>query len=139
MPNDTKFKSPLISPSADPDNFDMEAMERRLKYLDLIEREENAANKAEAKKALIASRQAGIDAIRLKAAQDAATQRNCSHLKENGFTHLAGQRNHSGVIILVCQACQKMFRSDAPEGHTEFLPPSLVPRREGAIGGPNAG
>lgn len=38
-----------------------------------------------------------------------ALQRGCSHLKKNGESYLAGQRDHHGVLHLICQGCMKHF------------------------------
>jgi hypothetical protein len=137
--SDTKFKSPLISPATNPDNYNLDDVEKRLRMIQLQRMEREEAEIVDAANAKRISREAGHESIKMQMANEAAKQRLCSHLKENGYTHLAGQRNHAGVIILVCQSCQKMFRSDAPEGSKEFLPPSLVPTREGSVGGPNNG
>lgn len=128
--NDTRFKSPLTSPAQDPENFQMDDLEKRLKMIQLqrMEREELAI--AEAEKALITARQAGIDSVKMKMANEKAKQDYCSHRKENQDTHLAGQKDHSGVINLICQGCQKAWRG------TETIPHGLFPTREGACGGP---
>jgi uncharacterized metal-binding protein YceD (DUF177 family) len=55
-------------------------------------------------------------------------QNHCQHLKENGRTNLAGQRDHQRVIHLVCQRCGKEFT-----GQVDY---HLMPKAE-AIGGPN--
>jgi len=129
-PNDTKFKPAVKSPAQDPDNYNVDALEKRLKLIQLQRLEREEALLAEADKALIQSRQAGIDSVKMKMANEAAKQRGCSHLKENGRTHLAGQKDHSGIINLICQGCQKHFKGDQ-------IPAGLFPTGDGAVGGPH--
>jgi len=122
-PNDTRFKSP-----GQPDTS-MAEIEERLKLIQLkrLEREEAAIEEEieNQKKA----RQAGIDSVRQKMASEKQKQASCSHLKENGRTQLAGQKDHSGIIHLICQNCQKHFLGNQ-------IPPGLFPTGDGAIGGP---
>lgn len=130
-PNDTRFKNKpaLVSPAQDPDNFDIDNLEKRLKLIQLqrLEREEAAI--ADMEKAKIIARQAGIDSVKSQMLQAAAKQANCNHLKENSRTHLAGQKDHSGVINLICQRCQKHFVGNQ-------IPHHLMPTADGAVGGP---
>lgn len=128
MSNSTQFKPPVQSPASDPSNFSMDELEKRLKLIQLQRLEREEALVAEAEKSAIIARKAGIDSIRMKMASDAARQNACNHVKENGRTHLAGQKDHSGVINLICQQCQKHWRGDYPQG--------LFPTGDGAVGGP---
>lgn len=129
--NDTRFKPKpaLVSPAQDPDNFDIDNLEKRLKLIQLQRLEREEALIAEAETAKIIARQAGIDSVKSQMAQAKAKQANCNHLKENSRTHLAGQKDHSGIINLICQRCQKQFIGNQ-------IPPHLFPNSEFAIGGP---
>jgi hypothetical protein len=125
MANNT---STQFQPKAPENNTDLEALNTRLKFLELAEREEAFKARAEAKEALQKSREAGIESIRNKMAMDAAKQRGCSHLKPNGATNLAGQKDHDGIIQLLCQGCQKTFKGNE-------IPAGLFPQGDGVIGG----
>lgn len=123
-PNDTRFKSPGQN---EPSLADVET---RLKLIQLqrLEREEAAIEEEiENQKK---SRQAGIDSVRQKMASEKQKQASCSHLKENGRTQLAGQKDHSGIIHLICQNCQKHWRGNE-------IPPGLFPTGDGSVGGPH--
>ncbi len=127
----TQFKPPIQSPATDPRNFDIDELDKRLKMAQLLKLEKQLAEEAEAERQQEASRKSGIDAVWSKIKNEKLTQDNCAHLKENGHTHLAGQKDHSGIINLVCQRCQKPFKGNQ-------IPHHLFPSREGAIGGPSA-
>ena len=123
-PNDTRFRS------TEKPELSLAEVETRLKFIQLqrLEREEAAVQ--EELENQVKSRQAGIDSVRQKMAGEKQKQASCSHLKENGRTHLAGQKDHSGIIHLICQNCQKHWKGNE-------IPPGLFPTGESAVGGPH--
>ena len=124
QPNDTRFKTPT------PIELSANDIEEKLKLIQLKRAMREEAAIEEEIDNLAKSREAGIVAIRQKMEGEKQKQAGCSHLKENGSTQLAGQKDHSGIIHLICQSCQKHFAGNQ-------IPPSLFPNREGAIGGPH--
>lgn len=84
-------------------------IERRLKYLELQEKEEAFALKQEKKRIELAHRKANALNEENKRRNMEAAQRGCDHRKKNGETYLAGQRDHAGHLHLICQGCMKHF------------------------------
>ncbi len=130
--NNPPLKTPATTPlSADQISLDMDMSElaKYEKYITIKQglraEEEREAHLAEERRA----RDAGIQSTRQKMAQDALNQSMCGHKKENGRTHLMGQRDHSGVLHLICQRCQAPFLGSN-------VPFDLRPDMD-MVGGPN--
>ena len=123
-PKDTRFK-PVTA--AEPSLADVEV---RLKLIQLQRLEREEAQIEEERSNLEKARQAGIDSVRQKMAAEKQKQALCSHRKENGRTQLAGQKDHSGIIHLICQNCQKHWKGSE-------IPPDLFPNGDGQVGGPH--
>lgn len=94
----------------------LERMEKEEAEVEAKKNQDNEARKRNAK------------ALQSQRENDLLKQKYCAHLKENGRTNLAGQRDHNGVVHLICQRCAKEFT-----GQVEY---HLQPRAE-FIGGPN--
>ena len=76
-------------------------------------------------------RRMSLEALKQAEAQRVAFQESCHHVKQNGESALAGQRDGLGRTILVCQICGKLM-------DTSVVPPHLRIPAE-AIGGPDYG
>lgn len=108
---------------------ELRAIELEAKRLQLAELRRAVAEREERESLEKAARMAGVDSARLAMKQQAAKEANCSHLKRNGASHLAGQKDHSGVLHLICQYCQKEFVGGE-------IPTYLYPDME-TVGGPH--
>lgn len=123
MSNPTKLNPPLTSSDS------IEDVERQLKLLQLRRAMRDEQLLAEQEDSIRKSRDAGIETIKMQMRQAEQNQASCGHLKENGRSNLAGQKDHSGILHLLCQRCQKTFTGNQ-------VPPHLQPMME-HVGGPN--
>ena len=98
--------------------------------LELEELKERRAEIKEQRRIQLAARKQNAEQLELSRKQQEAIQSLCPHLKPNGTTAIAGQRDHQHHYIFICAYCSKTFNE-----HT--LPPHLrVPAER--VGGPNA-
>jgi len=103
-----------------PPDKQLAMLQTRKMLMELIQEETNkAADKN--------FRLTAIQSWKKKIAEDDARQRRCAHLKENGTTALAGQRDMDNNLHLVCQFCMKLFTGSE-------IPPHLMPKAS-EIGG----
>jgi hypothetical protein len=108
---------------------EMQELELELKKLELIEKKRAFADREERELQAKLGRESGIEATRAQMKNQAAKEAGCAHLKENGRSHLAGQRDNNGVVHLICQGCQKHFIGNQ-------VPTHLQPMHE-TVGGPH--
>ena len=106
----------------------MDEIEAKLKLLELQEKQEIRDQKDENKRTQLAHRKMNALNEAQKQKNMEAMQRGCTHQKKNGETYLAGQRDHSNNLHLICQGCMKHFYG--PE-----VPSHLRPEAE-RVGGP---
>lgn len=115
--------------TSQPQELNKEDLEKAILSLQLERMLEEEAKRQENIRRQMEIRRMSLEALRQAEAQRLAFQEACEHLKQNGESALAGQRDGMGRVILLCQICGKIM--DNPT-----VPPHLRIPAE-AIGGPD--
>jgi len=104
------------------------SMDARLKAIQLAQAEKLLAEEKKREEEQMLVRKNNAIKAEKKRQERVRVQSSCRHVKQNGDTYLAGQRDHQGNVMLICQRCQKLFVNDE-------IPPGLRPKNE-RVGGP---
>ncbi len=129
--------NPLAPPAAEfLINPDEAEMRRRLLELELADREERQRINLERAAQRQRAREQNARELKKELDKVLHQQATCSHKKQNGNTHVVGQRDHGGNTIFMCQGCQKTWIV-APGIISDF-PKELAPEAI-KVGGPIVG
>lgn len=111
-----------------------EDLDRRLKLLTLAKLERDEQVIQDRLSSMREARKQNAAQLRQRKEIQERNQAACPHLKENGKTNLAGQRDSAGNVLLVCQTCGKDFRISI-DGKSDPIPRHLIPDAR-MVGGP---
>lgn len=106
-----------------------EEMQRLLLQIQLQRLLEEEEQRQEHRRRLMEIRRMTLEEMKHSEEQRLLAQERCTHLKQNGESALAGQRDHAGRPFLVCQVCGKLFGPDQPIPYQLRVPAE-------ALGGP---